>query len=473
MAATKPLRYERVAEIIERQIDAGMLRPAERAPSLRSMSRQTGFSIGTVVQAYLDLERRGLLESRPRSGFFVATRSAPTLTPPAPRRAISRRPLGVSPEVADVVMETYGRTDLITFDRAVTESVARINGRLNGLTRRVLRHAPNIPNVLVPPPGHAPLRREIASRMALCGMRVSADDVVITNGAQEAIALSLGILCAPGDAVLVETPTYFGILQLLEQLRLKVVEVPNHAGTGIDVDALEYVVSGTRIAAAVLQSGFNNPTGAQTPDEAKERIVELLARNRIPLIEDDVNGDLHLGKERPRLFSAFDGAGDVILCGSITKSVSLGFRLGWAISARHAAALSRAKFCTSVGNPTLQQYVAARYFAERIHERHLRRVRDDLRDNCGRFAETIAKSFPSGTRASTPAGGVVFWVELPNEIDGVALFHRALERGIGIAPGVIFSAKADYRNFIRLSAGVTWSSAVAKALTLLGKLAAG
>jgi len=155
----------------------------------------------------------------------------------------------------------------------------------------------------------------------------------------------------------------------------------------------------------------------------------------------------------------------------MSKSIAIGYRIGWAISTRYTEALIRAKFCTTVGCPTLQQHVAARYFRAGLHDRHLRHVRNHLRDNCERFGEAIAASFPSGTRASHPAGGVVLWIELPNGVDGVALFHAALEHGIGIAPGLIFSATAEYRNFIRMSAGMQWTPAVAKAVALLGRLA--
>jgi len=465
------LEYERVAGIIERQIDAGAFRTAERVPSLRTMSRHAGVSIGTVVQAYLHLEQRGLLEARPRSGYFVAKRTAPALALPTPRKAETRQPRGVSREVVDTVIESFGRTDLVALGSAIATSAARINGRLNGLTRRTLRELPALPNMFSPPPGLAELRGEIAKRMALCGLRSRADDVVITNGTMEALALSLGVLCGPGDAVLVESPTYFGILQLAEHMRLKVVEVPNHAGSGIDVDALERAVRSTRLSAAVLQSSFNNPTGAQTPDAAKQRIVAVLAKHGVPLIEDDIYSDLHFGQERPTPFAAFDDSGNVITCGSISKSLAIGYRIGWAISTRHTDALIRAKFCTTVGCPTLQQHVTARYFRAGLHDRHLRRVRNHLRDNCERFSDAIAASFPSGTRASQPAGGVVLWIELPNGADGVALFHAALEHGVGIAPGIVFSARAEYRNFIRMSAGMQWTPAVAKAIAVLGRLA--
>ena len=369
------------------------------------------------------------------------------------------------------MLASLGRRDLVALNSAVAATASRLNGRLNSLTRAALREHPDLPNVHLTPPGHEGLRREIAKRMALTGLRVTAEDVIVTSGTMEAITLSLGVLCKPGDTVLVESPTYFGILQVLEHLGLNIVEVPNDAERGIDVEALEYVLAGTKVAAAVLQSSFNNPAGSATPDVAKRRIVQVLASRGIPLVEDDIYGDLHFGNERPKPFGAFEGCGQVITCGSISKTVAIGYRIGWAISTRHATEIARAKFCSSVACPTLQQDVVARYLRASSHERHLRRVREQLRENVERFTETIARVFPQGTRASHPRGGVVLWVELPRGGDGVELFHAALGQRIGIAPGIIFSATGAYRNFIRLSAGVQWTPEVERALRVLGKLA--
>jgi DNA-binding transcriptional MocR family regulator len=470
MASSRRLRYERIADLIEGQIESGALKPQERVPSLRTMSRNAGVSVGTVVQAYMHLERRGLLETRPRSGFIVAARRPALTASPSSKRGRAR-PHSVAPKVVDTVLASLARTDLVALNSAVTDPASRLNGRLNALTRRLLREAPALPNVLLPPPGLESLRQEIAKRLALADADVAPDEIVITNGTMEAIALSLGVLCSPGDTVLVESPTYFGILQVLEHLRLKIVEVPNRPQSGIDVEALERVTAGTRIAAALLQSSFNNPTGAATPDSAKRRILAALRRRGIPLIEDDIYADLHFGHERTKPFRAFDDRHAVITCGSISKSVALGYRIGWAASPRYSTELTRGKFCSSVASATLQQHVVARYLATGLHDRHLRRVRETLRPSVQRFSETIARDFPAGTRVTSPAGGVVLWLELPRGVDGLRLFHAALAERIGIAPGLIFSAKGEYSNFVRLSAGVRWTPQVREALKTLGRLA--
>jgi DNA-binding transcriptional MocR family regulator len=467
---TAKLRYEQLADRIETQIGNGTLTSHDRVPSLRRMSQTAGVSVGTVVQAYVHLESRGILYTRPRSGYFVSPAANPAAMPTA-KRIRSARPTDIATNVLDRVIESLGRTDLIAFNSAIVTSAARINGRLNGIARGVLREHPGNANDLAPVAGIESLRREIAKRMVLAGVAVSPGDVVITNGTMEALTLALGALCKAGDTVLIESPTYPGILQMIGRLRLKVVEVPNHPGRGIDVDAVEQLIEKTRIAVALLQANFNNPTGALTPDVVKRRLVEVLTGAGVRIVEDDIYGDLHFGAVRPRPLSAFDDSGLVVTCASISKTVAIGYRLGWAISPRYAADITRAKFSSSVACPTLQQRVVARYFAAGLHDRHIRQVREALALNCRRFREAVERGFPAGTRVSHPDGGVVLWVELPQGVDGVGLFEQALAHRIGTAPGVIFSARGDYRNFVRLSAGVQWTPEAQRALRTLAALA--
>jgi DNA-binding transcriptional MocR family regulator len=296
------------------------------------------------------------------------------------------------------------------------------------------------------------------------------EHVVITNGAMDAITLTLGVLCQPGDSVLLESPTYFGMLQAVEHLRLKVVEVPNRPCVGIDVDAVRAAVRTHKLAAALLMPNFNNPVGSLTPDDAKRELVEVLGGAGVPIIEDDLYGDLHFGSARPRSLRAFDDAGWVISCGSVSKTIALGFRIGWAVSPQFHTDISRAKFFSSGGCATLQQRVLARYYASGGYDRFMRGVRTQQAANAQHFMDAIARYFPADTRVARPAGGVVLWLELPEKVDGAELFSSALASRIGISPGMVFSAKGDYRNYIRLSCGMPWSPTIDRALEKLGKL---
>jgi DNA-binding transcriptional MocR family regulator len=434
------------------------------------MSRAAKVSVSTVVQAYVHLENIGLIEARPQSGFYVRPPSALRLPEPRPKITRSRRPVSVATEVLDTCREALARKDVVPLNGAFTSPTLYPTQRLNNLVREVLRDHPTNAGECLLPPGLEELRRQIAKRMALAGAPVDPSHVVITGGTMDAITLSLQVLCRPGETVLVESPTYFGLLQAIEHLSLRVVEVPNHPGLGIDVDAVRNIVRTTKLAAAVLMPNFNNPTGSLTPDDSKREIVETLTSLDVPIIEDDIYGDLHYGSSRPSSMRAFDDAGLVISCGSVSKTIALGYRIGWAVSSQFHADIARAKFFSSVASPTLQQFVLAKYYASGGYDRYLRRVRSTLASNSQQFIDAIARHFPSGTRVGRAAGGVVLWVELPGNVDGTELFRTALASRIGIAPGIVFSAKADYRNFIRLSCGLPWTTTLERALDKLGRL---
>jgi DNA-binding transcriptional MocR family regulator len=470
MSTHAPLLYERVARMVEQQIATGALRANDKIPSVRAMSRAAKVSVSTVVQAYVHLENIGLIEARPQSGFYVRAPSARVLPEPRPKISRSRRPTSVASKVLDTCREALARQDIVPLHGAFTSATLYPNRRLNNLVREVLREHPLNAGECLLPPGYEELRRQIAKRMALAGAPVDPAHVVITSGTMDAITLSLQVLCRAGDTVLVESPTYFGLLQAIEHLGLRVVEVPNVPGLGIDVDAVRNAVKTTKVAAAVLMPNFNNPTGSLTPDEAKQEIVRTLTELEIPIIEDDIYGDLHYGSARPTSLRAFDESGLVISCGSVSKTIALGYRIGWAVSHQFHADIARAKFYASVACPSLQQLVLARYYASGGYDRYLRGVRATLAKNAQLFIDAIARHFPEGTRVSRAAGGLVLWVELPRSVDGTQLFRTALASRIGIAPGVVFSAKADYRNFIRLSCGLPWTTTIERALEKLGRL---
>jgi DNA-binding transcriptional MocR family regulator len=470
MGSAAPLLYEKVARLIDQQIATGALSANDRVPSVRAMSRAARVSVSTVVQAYLRLESAGVIEARPQSGFYVRAPRVPEPAQPRSRLPRSTRPRTVAGEVLETCGEAMLRADVLPLSGAAAAPAFYPNRRLNHLTREVLRDHPQHAGELIRPPGDLDLRREIAKRMAAGGCATDPEEVVITSGAMDAITLALRVLCKPGDTVLVESPTYYGILQTIEDSSLKVIEAPNHPGEGIDVDAVRQKLRATKLAAAVLMPNFNNPVGSLTSDERKRALVQTLTSGGVPIIEDDTHGELHYGLERPSLMRSFDEAGLVITCGSVSKTIALGFRIGWAVSSQFQRELARAKSFTSVACPTLQQKVLARYYASGGYDRYLRRLRGTIAANVQHMSAAVSRCFPIGTKMTRPAGGLVLWIELPREIDSVALFRSALAHRIGIYPGVVFSASAGYRNYIRLNCGLPWAPAVEMAVETLGKL---
>jgi DNA-binding transcriptional MocR family regulator len=460
--------YERVAERIQTLIQSGTLQPGERVPSVRKLSAQFAVSVSTVLEAYRLLEDRALIEARPQSGHFVRR----SRTPPAPLKTTS----GSDPaelELKDLVVRFVtdaGRPDLVPLGAAVASPAFLPTERLNRILAREVRRDPRCSQSYDLLAGHEELRVQIARRMLDAGCALSPDEVVTCCGAQEALQLCLRAVTRPGDTVAVESPTYYGLLEALESLHLRALEVGTDPHDGLCLDELRRALGRTPVAACVFTPTVGNPLGHSMPVEAKRELVALLAEADVPLIEDDVFGDLWFGAQRPEAAKAFDSTGQVLFCSSFSKTLAPGYRIGWTAPGRYRSAVQRVKFCSSVATATPTQMAIASYLKGSGFDRHLRRLRRTYRDLVQRMTAAVAEYFPEGTRISRPRGGHVLWVELPEGADGTRLHRAALGSGISIAPGSMFSATQRYRNFVRLNCAVVWSPRVVEALRTLGAL---
>ena len=463
--------YEALARKLLGQIGDGALRPGDRIPSVRELSRQTGHSITTMLKAYEHLEALGAIESRPRSGYFVR---AGALKPQALPQTIEI-PLGpaslISTDVVSTVLETIGRPGFVPFGHATPAAELLPIASLNQLTRRVMKAEPLMPGRYLMPPGHERLREQIARRLVASGCAATADDIVITNGSLEAINLCIRLLCRAGDTILMESPTYYGLLQIAEEHGLRVVELPNDPVRGVDPDDLRRAVRRHRISAALLVQNFNNPTGSLMPDEAKRDVVHTLAAHGIPLIEDDIYGELGFAQGRARPLKSFDDGDNVLYCSSVSKTLSPGLRVGWIASKRWRRELIRHKFTLSCATASIPQLVVASYLESGGYERHLRTLRATLARSIARFSEAVLRHFPQPTAITRPQGGFVLWIELPRNVDCIELFHLATQQRIALSPGTIFSASGQYQNYIRLNCALPWTPQIEQALVSLGQLA--
>lgn len=468
---SEPLLYERIAAHVAGLIERGALRPGDRVPSVRRLSQQQGVSAATVIQAYRHLEGSGMIEARPQSGHYVRRRSGAVLPEPrAPRTSTTASRVSV----AGLVAKVYGASrdpHIVPFGAAYPSPDLLPTDRLNATLARIARASGAVGVSYDPPPGCPALRRQIARRAALRGCSLTADDLVTTVGAMEALSLCLTAVAQAGDTVAIESPAYFGLLQLMESLRIRALEIPCIPGTGMDLDALEEALASQRIKACLALPTISNPLGSAMSDAAKQRLVEMLARREIPLIEDDIYGDLHFGVDRPRPAKAFDQDGLVMLCSSFTKTLAPGYRVGWAAPGRFRDQVERLKFAQSVATPTLPQLAVADFVENGGYEHHLRVMRRKLAAQVEQVSAAIAEHFPAGTRISRPSGGFVLWVELPPGTSALGLHARALAHRISIAPGPIFSAKPRFANCIRMSCGYPWSDLLAHAVRTLGQLA--
>jgi DNA-binding transcriptional MocR family regulator len=205
------------------------------------------------------------------------------------------------------------------------------------------------------------------------------------------------------------------------------------------------------------------------PEEGKRALVELLEEHQVPLIEDDVFGDLCYGFRRPGTCKAWDRTGNVIYCSSFSKSLTAGWRIGWVLGGKYKERIIQLKSLFTLTTSSVTQKAIAAFLREESYEKHLRRLRSHLARQMGCLQETVANAFPSGTRTSRPQGGVALWVELPQGVDALELYHRALEAGIGFTPGPAFSTSGKFENYIRLCAGF-WNREIAEAVERLGSM---
>jgi DNA-binding transcriptional MocR family regulator len=471
MAGAEEHKYEQVAAEIANLIERGTYRPGDRIPSVRQLSRQKRVSITTILQSYYLLEAQGLIEARPRSGFYVRT----TLPQALPEPEISSpRPdpteVSVYELVKMVVLYDALNPHLIQLGAAHPNPHLTATKKLNRILCSIARQMGDESGLYDYPPGCEPLRVQIAQRAVATGCNLAPDDIVTTSGCSEAVSLCLRATCQPGDTVAIESPISFDALQTLEALKLQALEIPTHPRNGISLDALRFAVEHNPVRACMVISNFNNPLGSCIPDENKKKLVALLARHEIPLVENNIFGELYFGDQRPTVAKAYDRRGLVLLCSSFSKDLCPGYRVGWTAAGQFRNKVEWLKYTNSLATPTLPQLAIAQFLAGGSYDHHLRRIRRQYARNVASLLQAVRRYFPKGTRVTRPQGGFLLWVQLPDPIDSLELYKAGSRAGIAITPGYLFSATKQYPNFVRLNAA-KWSEETNRAIERLGELA--
>jgi DNA-binding transcriptional MocR family regulator len=466
-------RYEALAADIAASIRNGLLKPGDRLPSVRQASASRKLSPATVFEAYYLLEAQGLVRSRARSGYYVADK--PRRLPAEPQ-AVSApdgeaRPVEISAMVADMLRSAMSR-DIVPLGSAFPSPLLFPLDRLGRALASTATHMDPWSTVEELTPGHLELRRQIALRYLLDGVQLGAEEILITNGAMEALNLCLSAVCSAGDAVVVESPCFYACLQALERLGLRAIEVATDPREGIDLAALESAIARHQPKAVWVMTSFQNPLGGLMPAATKRALVELVTKHRLPLIEDDVYHELYYGPQRPATTKAFDTEGWVLHCSSFSKTLAPGYRVGWVAAGRFAARVAQHKLTLSIATSIPAQLALARYLERGSYERHLRGLRTTLEAQRDEYTQAIAKHFPAGTRVSRPCGGYFLWVELPAGADALELHRRAMQSGISLAPGPMFSASRQFGNFLRVNYGHAMTARAQAALKQVGRMAA-
>ncbi len=462
-------KYIEVADRIETLIEKRALKVGDKLLSVRALSKEQGISVSTAFQAYYFLESKGLIEARPQSGYYVKfspqhTFDMPTCCEPADEAL----PVSID-EMISSVYHDLRSPKLTSFSLSAPHPSLLPSAKLNKSVMHSLRNSPDHCLNYEHIQGNELLRKQIARLSFNWGGSLSEDDVVVTAGCMEALSFCLRAVTKPGDAVATESPTFYGIFRVMQSLGLKVVEVPTDPVTGVDINYLNQAIPRFNIKACLFVCNFNNPIGSCVPDDKKKELVEMLARKEIPLIEDDIYGEMYFGKSRPKTCKTFDKKGLVLHCGSFSKSLAPGYRIGWTSPGRFKNEVIQLKRMNNISTNTLAQASIAHFLQNGRYELHLRHLRKALHTQCLRYLQAITEFFPQETRITRPEGGFVLWVEMQHG-DGYKLHKRALKHQIGIAPGQIFSSQGQFHNYFRLSYGLPWSDTVESGLKTLGQL---
>ncbi len=467
--------YEQFAETIAELIRCETLKVGDKIPSVRSASRTHQISAATVFQAYYLLERRGLIEARPRSGYVVRSNAGSLLAEPQlsensqAHHQITATDVDVSKLVFSV-LDSIKDPNTIPFGSAFPSPDLFPLPRLARSMNKALREMSAQAIITDMTSGNANLRRQILLRAMSAGNKYTADELVITSGALEALSLSLQTVTNPGDMVAIESPAFYASLQVLERLKLKAVEIPVHPSEGMDLDILADSLMRLPIKAIWVMSSYHNPLGASMSDAKKKAFCELIAQHQVPAIEDDVYAELYFGNQQAKPIKSFDQQNLVMYCSSFSKSLAPGYRVGWVAGGQFAEKIYRLQLMTTISPSVPAQAAIADYLQHGGFDRHLRKLRETLESQQQKMLHAIEKYFPNDTRATQPKGGYFLWVELPAHVDSLQLFQLALAQGISIAPGPIFSASQRFRNCIRINYGNLWSIKLEEAVRVLGKL---
>lgn len=463
-------RYEVLANAMATEIRSGNVAVGSRMPSVRQIIAQRGVSQSTVFRAYYLLEEWGLIRAQERSGYYVAPGASV-----AAERASHTAPVAESNKV-DISDLVFSVLDAAKHPGIVPLGSAFPSPQLFPLPRlaKSLAQAARLINpwstVVDLPPGNEQLRRQIALRYMGMGISQPMEEIVVTNGALEALNLCLMAVTRPGDVVAVESPGFYAALQAIERLDLRVVEIPVDPTTGLDLNALAGALKKHPIRACWFMTNFQNPTGVTLSLEKKKALVELLAEHEVPLIEDDVYGELHFQPSYPLPAFAFDTRGLVMHCSSFSKTLAPGYRIGWTAAGRFTDKVQRLKLMTTLSASIPVQAGIADYLQHGGYDKHLRKLRGALRIQLGEIDGAIRRWLPPGVRWSRPAGGYFIWLELPETTDTMQLHRLAIEQGISLAPGSIFSATHAFEHCVRLNFGHPWSAKIDDAIRTLGEL---
>ncbi len=467
----KELLYVKIANSLEHQINNDVLKVGDKLPSIRMICRQHGVSMSTAQFAYYELEAKSLIEPRPQSGFYVSNSFRKKLAMPEASRPENKPAAKTVTDIIENSFNPSGEKNFTVFSRGVPATQLLPVVKLNKAMFQAVRSLPGGGTTYEPLQGNEKLRTQIAKWSFSWKGNLSEKDIVTTAGCMSAVSYCLMALTKRGNTIAVESPCFYGILQLAQSLGLKILELPTSPQTGVDMESLKKIVQETKLAACILVSNFNNPFGSLMPEEHKKEAVKLLGKYNIPLIEDDIYGDLYFGDKRPACCKSYDETGMVLLCSSYSKTLAPAYRVGWLAAGKFMNEVMKIKLFHTLSSTAVTHEALGSFLETGRYEAHLRKLRKTLYTNYLQYVRVIGECFPFGTKISRPQGGLSLWVELPKTIDTIELYNSAISKKITFSPGSMFTLQNQFSNCMRLTFGLEWNEKTENSLKLLGRLA--
>lgn len=442
-------KYQIFTSVIEEQIKNGILVSGERLPSIREIKEKYKLSITSVQSGYDYLVMKGCVENRPRSGFFVIIKinedipeDLPTFSPVVSNVDFDKKVKLTSKSnksSEQISFNTAAPTDLIVPQKLILRKMQEVI-RKKGAS--ILRY--------YPANGSEILRNQIAARATKFGFKINSEQLIVTDGALQALYIALASVTESGDLIAVESPCIFSVLEVISNLKLKVIEIPVQYKIGFDIDYLKGAVSKNNIRAIVLTPNFHNPTGILISDETKKELASIAQSKEIPIIENDIYGDLYFDGERPSTICNFDTEGWVMTYSSFSKTLAPGIRLGWLNTGRFFEQAERLKFSLGRSVSPIFQELMIQLLNENSYDRHLRFFRKQLEIQCVELLNTLRLYFPEECYFHRPQGGYSIWGRLPKEVNMPDFYKFCESQKIAFTPGDTFSYTDAYSYHFRI-----------------------
>lgn len=464
----KPL-YLQLAEQMQERIRTGSLPTGTKLPPVRALAVDLGLTRLTVHNAYSELQAGGWVEAYVGRGTFVAQREQPLL-PAADYHGLASRgdSSWLNQGLLADMMRLQQQPNLISFAQAAPAAETFPTRDLGRSIQQALRD----PAALGygPTQGEPPLREAVATWLLDRNVVTSPDQVIITNGAQQGVALIVRAFARQGDVILVEEPTYLGFIERAAAQGARLLGVPMD-DQGIQIEALARMLREYRPRLLYTIPTYQNPTGVCMSPERQLALLQLAREYRLTIIEDDVYGPLGYDGPPPLPLKSRDTEGLVVHLGSFSKILTPGLRLGYLVANdEHLGPLLSAKRTEDLHSSPLLQRALADYLGRGQMAGHLRYVRSVYRERRDAMQQALEQHCPRGVRWATPSGGLCFWLELPAGVNGSDLYGEAIERGVGVTLGSVFFPQPPRLAYLRLCFATQPPHNIARGVAILGEL---